>query len=261
MFWKWILDNLFTSIFPLGIGIILTLLYGYLKRRCWQTKFKAIFGNDVTTPNNFHLVYGEFVLNPQISQFLASSNITHPYQKPLNNSHIFSISNPISIAEVRAANYLSSIIGAQAKNAPLLSSDIKIKDTLDLSFISLGGPGGNHKTNDILINESNQLAGFNDSQMTLRKLSKFVVTTKNLTTDFNYGLILKINPQQFPNRIWIMCAGFNEWGTSGAAYYLANKWEQIYKWAKGSSFAIIVKVRNGQDESTEEYQKIKVPEE
>jgi hypothetical protein len=253
---SWILDKLLDFILGVMPG-----LFTYLKQKIQQRRFKKIFGNDIIGPNNFHLVYGEFILCPQIDGFLKTNGITHPYQKPANNAHVFSISKQISIAEVRAANYLSSVIGAQAKSTPVLSSDIGIKDKLDLGFISFGGPGGNHKSNDVSANNANQLVAFDGSQIISISSKKPILTTANLTNDYNYGLILKLHPEQFPNRVWIMCAGFNEWGTSGAAYYLANKWQEIYKWAKDSNFAIIVKVRNEQDESAEVYKKAKTPEE
>ena len=64
-------------------------------------------------------------------------------------------------------------------------------------------------------------------------------------------MILKIHPSQFSNRTWLVCAGLGEWGTSGAAWYLAYKWREIYRFAKSEHFSIIVRVRPGQDESAE----------
>jgi hypothetical protein len=54
---------------------------------------------------------------------------------------------------------------------------------------------------------------------------------------------------QFPHRTWIACAGIGEYGTSGGAWFLANKWEEIRKRAGSGPFAVIVRVRPGQDES------------
>ena len=67
-------------------------------------------------------------------------------------------------------------------------------------------------------------------------------------SDFDYGLILKIKPKQFPDRTWFTCAGLGEWGTSGAAWYLAKKWKDIHNFAENSAFAIIVRVKKDQDE-------------
>lgn len=259
---NWI-NEIVLGIVMLIVGGILTTLYNFFKQRCWRIKFKSVFGNDVADSNKFRLVFGEFILSPPIITFLANNSITHPYQKPMPISqgpvNMFSISKPVSIAEVRAVNYLSSVIGKQVKQAPVITSDIEIKDKLDLSFVSFGGPNGNHKTNDVLTNEANQLINFDqgNSQMISVTSKKPILTTAALSKDYDYGLILKIHLEQPPNHVWITCAGFGEWGTSGAAYYLAKNWQKIYEWAKGNNFAIIVKVRNGQDESAEEYWKEK----
>ena len=66
---------------------------------------------------------------------------------------------------------------------------------------------------------------------------------------FDYGLILKLNPKPRPERTWIVCAGYGEWGTSGAAWYLVHHWESIYQYAKGKPLAIIVEVKFEKDES------------
>lgn len=259
------LPQIVLIILAIIIGAGLTHLWNFIVQKYWQGKFKAVFGADVVKTGSFHLVYGEFILSNPINQFLITQGITHPYQKSVpvfpQAGNAFSISNPVSIAEVRAANYLSSVIGVNTKNTPVLSSDIEIKSKLDASFISFGGSGGNHKTNDIITSDSNQLVKVDGSQIISVRSSKPILTTQALTNQNDYGLILKINPKQFTTpRVWIMCAGFGEWGTSGAAYYLAHKWEEIYKWAGDSGFAIIVNVRNGQDESAKECFKAKTPE-
>lgn len=90
-------------------------------------------------------------------------------------------------------------------------------------------------------------------------------------SSFDYGLILKIRPEQFPERVWIVCAGIGEWGTSGAGWYLSNKWKEILKanrpWYdprglfEGADFATIVQVRPGQDESAKMVRHFKNPKE
>lgn len=265
---NWFLDNLLINIFSFICGIGLTFICRFITQRYWQRQFKAIFGNDVVNPNGIYLAYSEFIFPSRIYDN-TGNEVKWPYRKstpviPVSNElpNAFSISNPVSIAEIRAANYLSTVIGKHVKRSAFITSDIQIKDKVDLSFISFGGPGNNHKTNDIIINESNQLIHFDGfRQMTSVTSKKLILDRNVLINNYDYGLILKIRPNQYPNRIWIMCAGFGEWGTSGAAYYLANKWKDIYKWAKGNTFAIIIRVKNGQDESVEEWKKVLTTEE
>ena len=49
-----------------------------------------------------------------------------------------------------------------------------------------------------------------------------------------------------------VCAGFSEWGTTGAAYYLLTRWKQIYKKFKRDEFCLIIEVDIGSDESARE---------
>jgi hypothetical protein len=83
-------------------------------------------------------------------------------------------------------------------------------------FVPFGGLESNFKSRDCQVNPGNRLARF-DQQVT-----QFLdPNTKNALggcsdPNFDYGLILKVRPTQFPNRAWLMCAGFGEWGTSGA---------------------------------------------
>jgi hypothetical protein len=49
------------------------------------------------------------------------------------------------------------------------------------------------------------------------------------TAAFAYGLILRYrpDPDDHPERAWFLCAGLGAKGTTGAAWYLANKWKHF----------------------------------
>ena len=53
------------------------------------------------------------------------------------------------------------------------------------------------------------------------------------------------------NRTWIAVAGLGEWGTSGAAWFLARNWKEVEKIYKQKPFGLIIKVRAGKDESAQ----------
>jgi hypothetical protein len=72
-----------------------------------------------------------------------------------------------------------------------------------------------------------------------------------LEPGFEYGMILKVRPARFPRRVWLACAGIGEWGTSGAAWFLANKWNEIRSRVGAYPFIAIVRILHGQDESAE----------
>jgi len=217
-------------------------------------KFKQVFGEDVLQGPNYYLVYVQLGLGTLTNE--RGHVITHPYIKPGEEAHgsRFSIQRPVSSCEVRAAKYLSEIIGAQAKQSPMLSSDYDLRGRLDISFVSFGGPLSNYKTRDAISNDGNQLLVFDNLNFLSKASGRAVLRPEPA---FDYGLILKLHPTQFPKRTWLVCAGRGEWGTSGAAYYLAHKWKEVYGFAKEKPFAIIVRVRENQDESAEVVVKVK----
>lgn len=225
-------------------------IFSLLNRR----KFKQVFGEDILEGSNFHLVYAQLGLRTIFDE--QRNVVTHPYIKPGEETSGvgFSIDRPVSSCEVRAAKYLAEIIGAESRRAPMLSSDYDLRGRLDISFVSFGGPLSNYKTRDAIGNDGNQLLIFDNQNFLSKKSGKFVLLPER---SFDYGLILKLYPTQFPNRVWIVCAGIGEWGTSGAAWYLAHKWKEIYHYSKQKPFAIIVRVRPNQDESAEPIVKVK----
>lgn len=184
---------------------------------------------------------------------LAQPAVPYAYRKVGGDPTIgIAISRPVSQCELRAANYLSAAIGNAVGSAPALSSDVDIRGQLDIDFVAFGGPLTNFKSYDCHSNPSNRLATVcrSGSEFTDPKTQRLIGDCSDRS--FDYGLILKVHPKQFQSRTWIACSGFGEWGTSGAAWYLANKWRNIQKGAKDRPFAIIVRVRPLQDESAEE---------
>ncbi|MFZ3244749.1 MAG: hypothetical protein WA185_06710, partial [Candidatus Acidiferrales bacterium] len=75
-------------------------------------------------------------------------------------------------------------------------------------------------------NSGNRLAKFDQPNSQFIRASDGKPLAK-LDPNFDHGLILKIHPAQFPDRVWITCAGMGERGTSGSAWFLANKWQEI----------------------------------
>ena len=240
------------------LGGAITVLLIELVRKIFSSlthrRFKQVFGEDILQGSNFHLVYAQLGLRTITNK--GGNTISHPYIKPGEGSSggQFSIDKPVSSCEVRAAKYLTEVIGAESKQAPMLSSDDELKGRLDISFVSFGGPLSNYKTKDAIENDGNQLLNFDNHNFLSKKSGKVVLCPEQ---GFDYGLILKAHPIQFPKRVWFICAGLGEWGTSGAAWYLAHKWREIYYYSKQKSFAIIVRVKPTQDESAEPIVKVK----
>lgn len=222
--------------------------------RSVHRRFKDVFGLDTLAESLFHLVYAHLVLQHVVDE--KGNPIQYPYVKPGEETSggTFSIERPVSSCEVRAAKYLASAIGRDAKVSPVLSSDIEMKEKLDISFVAFGGPLSNYKTRDVINNEGNNLLRFDNFNFSSPKSGRNVL---DVDTGFDYGLILKIHPSQFRARNWFACAGRGEWGTSGAAWYLANKWDDLQKSFGDGTFAVVVRVKPNQDESAEPIIKVR----
>jgi hypothetical protein len=98
---------------------ILDRLIIFLNKTFKSYRFKQIFGKD---SEDFKIVYGKMILKP-----LNSDQEKFPYLKPNSNCQ-FSISNPVSFAETRAAKYLSESYSKSVEKSPLLISDDEIRD-------------------------------------------------------------------------------------------------------------------------------------
>jgi hypothetical protein len=223
--------------------------FRFIRSKMRYRSFRVVFGDNFSTPDLIHLVYAQLSLMPVID-VKTREPLAHPFRKPgeENSGTGFSIDHPVNSSEVRAAKYLAETIGKETKVSPALSADLDLKGRLDISFIAFGGPLSNFKSRDVLQNGGNNMVRFDNFKFIEADTGKEAITMEQ---GFDYGLILKIHPTQFPTRTWFACAGIGEWGTSGAAWYLAKRWTEIYDFAKGFPFGLIVRVRPGQDESTE----------
>jgi hypothetical protein len=246
-------------------GIIvsaLTALYVYLRNKLNRYHLQRLLGYQLRDHTQVRIVYGQLTLPPL--QNSTGQVITHPYVKaprrggalPLQGT--YSITYPVSECEVRASTYLTSMLSSPGNLRPLVVSDIEVDALLDSNLITLGGPGSNFKTADILASPANLFI-----QMTHAGLS--TVSGESLPFGCNqtndHGFILRITPPQFPQRSWIACVGLGEWGTSGSAWFLANKWRQLLSAihplaylsgvASIPDFVAIVRVIPGQDQSAD----------
>ncbi len=210
-------------------------------------RFKQIFGFKASD-EGITLVYEELASLVQGDKFI--------YCKPGDEAsgRRLSISRPIPIASVRAVSYLSNAIGKFIRRSPAVRSDTEVRSLLDLDFICFGGPFSNAMTQTCLENAGNRLVTF-DQTINQFKRKNDTQALVNFVSGFDYGLILKLHPVQFPERVWILCAGIGERGTSGAAWFLANKWKEIWKRTSDNPFAAILKVEgdvhSGRDQSAE----------
>lgn len=222
-------------------------VWHFAAREFTKGRFKQLFGSN-TVEEGITLIYEEMALPSQFG--------THPYFKPgyETTGRFFSIGRPIPIASVRAISYLSNTIGRAIGRSPTIRSDIEVRNVLDVDFICFGGPYSNTMSETCFANGGNRLVSF-DQNTTQFKAKGSGQALIQIEGNYDYAVILKLHPVQFPERVWIVCAGIGERGTSGAAWYLANKWRELRGKAKDKPFAAFFRVEpdvhSGRDQSAE----------
>jgi hypothetical protein len=243
-------------------GFIVALLsFVYLRAyaRLRWFHLRRVLGTVISKSTTPAIAYGQLSLPPILANGVP---VTHPYIKPprlmgpMPLQGRYSIEHPVSECEVRAATHIARLFGQVKAPEIRLISDITAIGGNEGSFISLGGPGSNYKTADILACDSNifiqmQHAGFT--------LASGVPLPYNSTIEYDHGFILRVRSPFSQSHSLIACAGLGEWGTSGAAWYLAKRWETLMKygdsWRTGwgflrqPDFLAIIKVTRGQDDS------------
>ena len=231
-----------------GIGTGLeTRVIWELSRNAWYRvlgwRHRRIFGSDAGK-GQLHLIYG--LLDPPQAVNQVGASVPHIFAKRESPGLRFSASGVASICEVRAIAYVAESVTENTGRWVILRSDRAARDSLDLSFVSFG-IANNEKTKDLLTSPTNQLARFKDGLFVTLSGRTIIRPSSDPQTD--YGMILKGHPQNIPERNWIACGGYGEWGTSGAAWYLARRWRDIWKKFGKRPFVIFVKVEGERDES------------
>lgn len=239
---------------------ILTAIYFGMRHRFRSYHLQRLIGFQFKAETEIRMTYGQFLL--PVLTGPSGQIITHPYIKaprsggaiPLVGS--YSIEHPVSECEVRASTYIATLLGISVNLRSLLLSDTEASSVVDSNLISFGGPGSNYKTADMLASEANIFI-----RMTYTGFS--LPSGENLpfscSREADHGFILRVTPPEFPTHSWIVCAGLGEWGTSGSAWFLAHKWQELIKsihplaYRSGimriPDFLAIIRVVPGQDQS------------
>ena len=252
-FWEWwnsvpsVAQNITYNVIGGILTAIAISLYWSGSARLLRRKFRHIFGQ---TRKSYFLCYGALVLRRELKQLAATNSkdwVNYPLAKRSNPTLAFSAESAASACEIRAASYLSSAIGRDGRLLSEFASDDELASRLDIDVISFGALS-NQKTIDLFSNDANDLAEYDHSK-------GFFVRKKDTTLlcppqpNYDYGMIIKIHPQQFQKRTWIACAGIGEWGTSGSAWFLANRWKKIEAKVGKKNFACVIRVESQKDES------------
>lgn len=240
---------IFNVIGGIVAGLSVLLLQYLYKKYLLAPRFKQIFGEDVN--HEFYVIYALY--NAPVKDNF--------FPKPQSQAHRSRSSNGkdlkkvTSCASAKAVGYIVNAFGQNIRTSPHIAPDTdkNIDESDELSFVSIGGLT-NFKTLDLLDNPTNIFCDFKSEKgkptKIINKHSDLTIIDSTKMGVSDYGFIIKIHPEGKTNRTWICCAGFGIWATSGAAWYLANKWKKIRKCAGNKPFACIIETKAGKDDST-----------
>jgi hypothetical protein len=209
-------------------------------RRFWG---RGVLGDD------FAIVYGSLL----DSRLLDSSPPPFRFVKVFHDSRTIEIAGPtgriVGDCEIRAISYLTSSLSRFRRKPLPVAADADAIAHLGRTLVALGSPASNEIADLALREEANTFLRFGqdgdgayiEHLPTGQKLRGFRSPIRR-----DYGIVLKIPNTRFPGHHFFVCAGLGESGTSGAAWYLATKWNTL---SQEPGFGLIVEVEVGSDES------------
>jgi len=161
--------------------------------------------------------------------------------------------NVMGDSEMRSASHLVQALSPYRKDGGSMTveADNHALSQLDRTLIALGSGSTNEVTRLILAEPNNDFLEFvqENSSVFIRDKStgkRFIAFQGPVRKD--YGIILRLVNSRFPKTFLFVCAGLGDWGTSGASWFLAAKWNELHSKFKGN-FGVVVEVDPGSDQS------------
>ena len=209
-------------------------------------RFRRFFGQHALTGENIFAVVDPYTHPlPRSGNRYIKRFLNRRADQPLVGED-----NILGVNVVRVVTYVSATFSRYRKvtNPIAVVTDEQIENRWDGAFLCFGSSDSNIKTYDIegLPEQSFYTFGFGPNG-----IRRFNIGggSYSIGGSEDHGILLRIrNPRHSENYLFI-CAGIGEWGTSGSAYYLFDKWRQLYKKHKQRDFCEVIEVDLGSDES------------
>ncbi len=161
--------------------------------------------------------------------------------------------NVVGDSEIRASSYLINVLDSYRDKPIDVIDDLTGFRKLDSSFICLGSPSSNELSDFAIQQTENAFLEFGqDGQGTYIKSrgNGEIFRGFEHRQGKDLGIVLKIPNSRFSGHYFFVCAGLGDWGTSGAAWYLARNWRRL-PWSR-SGFGAVVEVDQLSDTSVRE---------
>ncbi len=247
------------------VSSVILLIVGFVAGRWWDYSrkgraFKRVFGKRAGREDELMIVLDtlrDTRILPASDQ--AAIGIQSPpptpagarYYKLFPDRHFTWIPGPneglVPECSARAAGYLIDALRGIRKISTNTISDTFVGNRWNGTFIALGSSYSNIKTDDIKHLPENPWLLDDAGEFALRDGNVVRIETR-----YDKGLILKLpNPHCYGHSL-IICEGLGEWGTSGAAWFLATHWMTLSKRFGQRPFLLILNITTGNDESARE---------
>jgi hypothetical protein len=158
--------------------------------------------------------------------------------------------NILGVNVVRVVTYVSAVFSQYRKvtNPIAVVTDEQIDNRWDGTFMCFGSSDSNIKTFDIERLPEQSFYTFDFGPNGVRRFN-IGGRSFSIIGSRDHGILIRIRNPRHPEHYLFVCAGIGEWGTSGSAYYLFDKWKQLYKKHKQRDFCEIIEVDLDSDES------------
>jgi hypothetical protein len=232
------------ALWEAGRGIVQAIPHAIKRRR-----FAAFFGPSAIFGNNIIAVLDPYthplarVGNRYVKRFLGRK----PDQPLVGEDDV------LGVNAVRIVAYISALFSQYRKGGKSIPfmTDAAVADHWDGTFLCFGSSDSNIKTFDIELLPQQEFYSFAFGSNGVRCFRaggrEFAIQPH-----IDYGVLLRLRNPYHAEHWLFVCAGIGEWGTTGSAYYLTDRWSQLHKQHRASSFLKVIEVNVGADESARE---------
>jgi hypothetical protein len=232
----WWRDNwggVFATLIAIWLGLSLDLLFRFLDRK----KMRVVFGDDILSGD------GKVILAALEGKNVIAST-GESWQEPV--AGISDLNAAVDVANIKDLKRSLEIV--------LDSADGERAVKVDDQTMVIVGMQTNRCFRKFRFEGTDLFAWDRDSRsLTLGKSSG---GSFRPTDESDVAIIARLRPKQHAGRVWILCAGIGREGTRGAAWFLANKWRELYDRLEETSggpesmrFAAIIRVSNDREQS------------
>ena len=249
--------NLFSSVILLVVGFLAGRWSDYTRK---TRAFRRLFGRRAGKSGDLLIVLDSLrdirLLTVAEQQKIGIRNPATPqtpqrFFKTFPDGHMTAINGPagslLPECSARGASYLldafRGVRGISAKTV----SDNAASPQWNATYITLGSSYSNIKTDDIKLLRENPWLLNDSGQFTFKD-----GTVVDVEHRYDKGLIIRLDNPHSDGHVLIICEGLGEWGTSGAAWFLASQWRKLSKRFGKNPFLLVLEVTRGTDESARE---------